>query len=238
VTTMTTLEAAARASRPERRIILMLGAPGAGKGTQAERLAETLDLPHVSTGELFRHAVSSDDPLGARVRRYVQSGALVPDEIVVEIVERRLGQPDAAAGVILDGFPRTVAQAEALDAMLARQGTAVGAALYVEVASELLLERLTGRRICSADDQHVYHVTARPPLREGICDVCSVELYQREDDSAETVRARLDAQLPPMYEVIDHYAEAGVLFPVRGDRDADAVTADLLHALATIREPV
>jgi adenylate kinase len=235
---MTTLEPAARAPRPDRHIILMLGAPGAGKGTQAERLSEALGLPHVSTGELFRQAVASDDPLGTRVRRYVQSGALVPDDIVVEIVEQRLARPDAAAGAILDGFPRTVAQAKALDAMLARQGAAVSAALYVEVASELLLQRLTGRRICSADDQHVYHVTARPPRREGICDICGVELYQRDDDSAETVQARLDAQLPPMFEVIDHYAEAGALFSVRGDRGADEVTADLLHALAGIMEPV
>ena len=159
----------------------------------------------------------------------------MPDEIVVQIVKQRLEQPDAAAGAILDGFPRTLAQAVALDEMLARSGTAVSAALYVEVAAELLFERLTGRRICSADDQHVYHVTARPPLREGICDICGVELYQREDDAPETVQDRLDAQLPPMFEVIDHYADAGVLFPVRGDRPAEEVTEDLLHALATLR---
>jgi adenylate kinase len=236
VTTLATTDPAARV-RGGRRIIVMIGAPGAGKGTQAERLAATLGLPHISTGELFREAVGSDDALGAKVRRYVGSGALVPDDIVVEVVGNRLSQPDAAGGAILDGFPRTVAQARALDGMLARQGTAVCAALYVEVSADLLLERLTGRRVCSADDQHVYHVTARPPLREGVCDICGSELYQREDDAADTVRARLDAQLPPMYEVIDHYADAGVLFPVRGDRGAEEVTADLLHALATINAP-
>jgi adenylate kinase len=171
------------------------------------------------------------------VRRYVESGALVPDGIVDEIVEQRLAQPDAAAGAILDGFPRTLEQARALDELLRRQGTAVCAALYVEVSADLLLERLTGRRVCSADDQHVYHVTARPPLREGLCDICDAELYQREDDAADTVQARLDTQLPPMYEVIDHYAESGVLFPVRGDRSAEEVTEDLLHALATISTP-
>jgi adenylate kinase len=222
-------------SGADRRIIVMMGAPGAGKGTQAERLAAALDLPHVSTGELFRDALHGDDPLGAKVRRYVESGGLVPDEIVVRIVEQRLGQDDARAGAILDGFPRTVAQAEALDAMLARGGTAVRAALYVEVGAELLMERLTGRRICSADDQHVYHVTARPPRQEGICDICGAELYQREDDAPETVQSRLDTQLPPMYEVVDHYADLGVLYPVRGDVPAEVVTEELLRALASIR---
>jgi adenylate kinase len=213
----------------------MLGAPGAGKGTQAERLAASLSLPHISTGELFREALAGNDPLGAKVRRYVESGSLVPDAIVVEIVAKRLGQADAAGGAILDGFPRTVSQAVVLDEMLAARGESVCAALYVEVAAELLAERLTGRRVCTVDDQHVYHAVARPPRREGICDIDGAELYQRPDDAIETVRARLDAQLPPMYEVIDHYSDQGVLYPVRGDADADTVTTDLLHALATIR---
>lgn len=237
MTTMATTEPAANVRGP-RRIIVMIGAPGAGKGTQAERLAEATGLPHISTGELFREALGSHDPLAAKVRRYVESGALVPDGIVVDIVEQRLARPDAAEGAILDGFPRTLAQAQALDAMLVRRGTAVSAALYVEVSADMLMERLTGRRVCSADDQHVYHVTARPPQREGICDICDAELLQREDDTPETVQVRLDAQLPPMYEVIDHYADAGVLFPVRGDRPAEDVSQDLLHALATISAPV
>ena len=222
-------------ARGSRRIIVMLGAPGAGKGTQAERLATELGLPHISTGELFRDALQGDDPLGARVRKYVESGGLVPDAIVVEIVGQRLAQADAARGAILDGFPRTVTQAVALDEMLAGRGEAVCAALYVEVPTELLMERLTGRRICSLDDQHVYHVTARPPRQAGMCDICGAELCQRPDDVPETVQSRLDAQLPPMFEVVDHYAERGVLYPVRGDLDADTVTQDLLHALATIR---
>jgi adenylate kinase len=222
-------------TKGRRRIIVMLGAPGAGKGTQAERLATELGLPHISTGELFRDALQGNDPLGARVRKYVESGGLVPDAIVVEIVGQRLAQADAAHGAILDGFPRTVTQATALDEMLAGRGEAVCAALYVEVPIELLMERLTGRRICSLDDQHVYHVTARPPLEAGMCDICGAELCQRPDDVPETVQSRLDAQLPPMFEVVDHYAERGVLYPVRGDLDADTVTRDLLHALATIR---
>jgi adenylate kinase len=213
----------------------MIGAPGAGKGTQAERLATELDLPHISTGELFREALASDDPLGDKVRSYVESGALVPDAVVVEVVQHRLAEHDADHGVILDGFPRTWAQATALDKMLERSGSVATAALYVEVNPELLLERLTGRRICSQDDQHVYHVTAMPPKREGICDIDGAELYQRADDSPDTVQSRLDKQLPPMYEVIDHYADNKVLFSVRGDKPAAEVTADLLRVLGTSR---
>ena len=215
----------------DRRIIVMMGAPGAGKGTQAERLAEALGLPHVSTGELFRERLSDDTPLGKKIRRTVESGGLVADDIVVAMVEERLSEKDAAAGVILDGFPRTVAQAEALDRMLKRRGDAVTAVPYIEVAPELLLERLTGRRICTKDDQHVYHVDAMPPTKQGICDIDGAELYQREDDSPETVQGRLDKQLPPMYEVIDYYAHQQVLLPVRGDKPPAEVTADLLEIL-------
>ncbi len=212
-----------------RRIIVMMGAPGAGKGTQAERLAEALGLPHVSTGELFRAALASDSALGRKVRKHVDSGGLVPDEITVAMVADRLAEDDAADGVILDGFPRTVAQAEALDALLAKVGTAVAAVPYIEVPTELLLARLTGRRICSKDDQHLYHVDAMPPKTEGICDIDGAELYQRKDDSEKTVQDRLDKQLPPMFEVIDYYAGNEVLFSVPGDQSPEAVTEELLR---------
>jgi adenylate kinase len=216
-----------------RRIIVMMGAPGAGKGTQAERLAKELGLPHVSTGELFRAMRKSDTPLAKQVRDLMDQGALVPDDIVVAMVDDRLTWQDAAAGVILDGFPRTVAQAEALDKILARAGTSICAVPYIEVAQDLLLARLTGRRICTKDDQHVYHVVAMPPLKEGICDIDGAELYQREDDSEETVQGRLDKQLPPMFEVVDYYAGNNVLFPVRGDQPPAEVTAELLRVIAT-----
>mgnify|MGYP001815885173 FL=1 len=216
-----------------RRIIVMMGAPGAGKGTQAERLAEALDLPHVSTGELFRAMRKSDTPLAEQVRGYMDSGALVPDDIVVAMVDDRLTWNDAKNGVILDGFPRTVAQARELDAMLARVGTAVSAVPYIEVPTELLLARLTGRRICTKDDQHVYHVVAMPPKKEGICDIDGAELYQRKDDSEETVQARLDQQLPPMFEVVDYYAGNDVLFAVPGDQSPEAVTEELLRVIDT-----
>ncbi len=218
--------------RGSRRIIVMMGAPGAGKGTQAERLAQELGLPHVSTGELFRAMRKSDTPLAKKVRDIMDEGALVPDDIVVAMVDDRLGWKDAAAGVILDGFPRTVAQARALDAMLQRSGTAVSAVPYIEVPQDLLLARLTGRRICTADDQHVYHVVAMSPQKEGICDIDGAELYQRADDSEETVQGRLDQQLPPMFEVVDYYAENKVLFPVRGDQTPEEVTTELLRVVA------
>jgi adenylate kinase len=229
-----TTEAATEPVAPtgeDRRIIIMIGAPGAGKGTQAERLAAELDLPHISTGELFREALASNDPLGDKVRSYVEDGALVPDGVVVEVVEHRLDDHDADHGVILDGFPRTCAQASALDGMLQHFASAEIAALYVEVNPDLLLARLTGRRICTKDDQHVYHVVNMPPAVEGICDIDGADLYQRADDSAGTVQSRLDKQLPPMYEVIDHYADNNVLFSVRGDKPAEQVTGDLLRVL-------
>ena len=232
---MTSAAVPDRAARDggSRRIIVMMGAPGAGKGTQAERLAEALGLPHVSTGELFRSMRKSSTPLAEKVRGYMDSGALVPDDIVVAMVDDRLTWKDAANGVILDGFPRTVAQAEALDRMLARIGSSVSAVPYIEVPTDLLLARLTGRRICSKDDQHLYHLVAMPPKKDGICDIDGAELYQRKDDSAKTVQGRLDQQLPPMFEVIDYYAGNNVLFSVPGDQPPADVTEELLRLINT-----
>jgi adenylate kinase len=209
----------------------MVGAPGAGKGTQAERLAERLDLPHISTGRLFRAAISSDSSLGATVRSYVEVGALVPDDVTVKMVTGRLDESDAAAGAILDGFPRTRIQAEALDGMPVMTGLPEIAALYIDVPTSALMARLTGRRICSVDDQHVYHKMARPPRAEGFCDIDGARLRQRDDDKPSTVQRRLDKQLPPMYEVIDYYHSAGTLYTVDGEQPADEVTAGLIAAL-------
>ena len=225
------LAGAGTGSRDGRKIVVMIGAPGAGKGTQARRLADEMGLLHLSTGELFRDAVRAGSPLGDTVRSYVEKGALVPDDVTVAMVEDRLRQRDAAKGAILDGFPRTRAQAEALDAALARTRDAVTGAAYVEVSPEALIDRLAGRRVCSVDDQHVYHLDSNPPTRPGVCDVDGAPLVQRRDDEPATIRRRLERQLPPMYEVIDHYADAGVLSAVQGDQGIDEVTADLRRCL-------
>jgi adenylate kinase len=232
VTSAAVADTAAR-NGGSRRIIVMMGAPGAGKGTQAERLGAALGLPHVSTGELFRDLLKSDSALGRKVRGHMESGGLVPDEIVVAMVKDRLAEPDAEQGVILDGFPRTVAQAQALDEMLEKAGTSVCAVPYIEVPQDLLMARLTGRRICTKDDQHVYHEEALPPRKEGICDIDGAELCQRADDSEQTVLDRLEKQLPPMFEVIDYYADNKVLFSVRGDQSPEEITAELLRVIAT-----
>ena len=210
----------------------MVGAPGAGKGTQAALLSERLGLPHVASGELFRAHIRGGTPLGKKAQPYIDRGALVPDALTVRMIAERLAEPDAAEGAILDGFPRTRPQAEALDAMLAKKGGRVAGALYVDVDREVLLRRLSGRRVCSVSDDHVYHDPDRPPLVPGLCDIDGAPLIQREDDQDETVLARLDEQLPPMFEVVDHYTESGVLSAVDGGRSVAEVTDELLRAIA------
>lgn len=209
----------------------MVGPPGAGKGTQATLLAERLGLPKVASGELFRAALRDDTPIGREARRFMERGQLVPDATTGRLIESRLSEADAAEGVILDGYPRTRPQAEALDSLLARKGGQVAAALYVEVGRDELERRLSGRWVCRQED-HVYHTLSRPPLRPGICDIDGSPLYQREDDRPETVRARLAVQLPPMYEVVDHYSDRGVLSSVDGARPIGEVTEELLRAIA------
>ena len=216
-----------------RLILIMLGAPGAGKGTQADILSERLGLPHISSGDLFRTAIRDGTPLGREAKRYLEKGALVPDDVTVRMVKARLAEPDAAAGAILDGFPRTVPQAETLDRLLALQGSRVRGALYVEVDKDELVRRLSGRRVCTGPGQHVYHVLWKPPKVAGVCDIDGSPLEQRADDQPETVQARLEKQLPPMYEVVDYYAEHGTLHAVRGDLPIDQVTEELLHAVET-----
>ena len=210
----------------------MVGAPGAGKGTQAALLSERLGIPHVASGDLFRDNIKRGTALGKKVKGYLESGALVPDSVTVQMISDRLAKPDAADGAILDGFPRTRPQAEALDAMLAKLDGAVGAALYVDVARDELLRRLSGRWICTVAPDHVYHAVARPPKVEGVCDIDGAPLYQRDDDKPATVQARLEQQLPPMYEVVDYYTDRDVLSTVDGAGEVAEVTDALLHAIA------
>jgi len=212
-------------------ILVMVGAPGAGKGTQAQILGSRLGIPHVASGELFRAAVRSGSDLGRTVAGYLQQGTLVPDKVAIAVILERLHESDAADGAILDGFPRTRPQAEALDVALGRMGTRVAQALYVGVREAELRRRLSGRWLCRAND-HIYHVIDRPPRRPGICDIDGSELYQRPDDRPETVRARLATQLPPMYEVIDYYTERGVLTAVDGEGPVADVSEALLRAVA------
>ena len=212
------------------RVLVLLGAPGAGKGTQAHVLARHLGLPRVATGDLFRAALREGTPLGVAAREYMDRGELVPDDVTVKMLLERLGAPDAARGVILDGFPRTRSQAVSLDRALDEMGTKVEAALLVDVPPEELLARLSGRWLCEAAG-HTYHETAYPPRVAGICDICGSRLVQREDDKPEVVRARLEKQLGAMEDVVDHYRAAGVLQVVDGRRPIAAVSSDLLDCI-------
>jgi len=210
--------------------IVLLGAPGAGKGTQAEMLQERLGLPHVATGDQFREAYRQGTPIGREARRYMDRGQLVPDDITIRMLLDRLDQPDAKGGAILDGFPRTAAQARALDAALGERGSRVDRALLIDVPAEDLVRRMAGRWICEKAG-HVYHETANPPKVPGICDIDGSRLVQRPDDRAETIRARLAQQLGALGEVVDHYRRAGVLRTVDGRQPIDAVARDLLAEL-------
>lgn len=210
-------------------MVVLLGAPGAGKGTQAPVLAERLGVPILASGDLLRAAVAARTALGAAADRYMSRGQIVPDDTIVDIFLERLAADDAGDGAILDGFPRTRGQAEALDRALADRGKRVDLALYVDVPENDLVARMASRRICSANG-HVYNVASNPPREPGVCDLDGSPLVQREDDREETVRARMAQQIPPLNEVVDHYRATGVLRSVDGLRSIDEVTGELLAA--------
>jgi adenylate kinase len=212
-------------------VVVLLGAPGAGKGTQADILAEILGVPHVATGDLFRAAVRDGSPVGLEARRYMERGQLVPDDITIKMLLERIERRDAAGGVILDGFPRNRAQAEALDAALAGRGANVDHAVSIEVPSDELVRRLSGRWICQ-DAGHVYNETANPPRVAGRCDLDGSALIQRDDDRAETIRARLAIQLSSLRDVVTYYRTTGVLHHVNGVAAVQTVTADILATLS------
>jgi adenylate kinase len=212
-------------------VVVLLGAPGAGKGTQAPLLAARLGIPVVATGDIFRAAVRDGTALGMEARRYMDAGQLVPDEITVKLLLDRLARPDAADGVILDGFPRTAVQADALDRALTERGSEVSAAVLVHVPADELERRMSGRWICRASG-HPYHEISSPPRTAGVCDLDGSELYQRADDRPATIRARLDQQLGALAEVIDHYRATGVITTVNGLQDIDGVAAEIGAALA------
>ncbi len=211
-------------------VVVLLGAPGAGKGTQAPILAERLGVPILASGELLRAAVAAGTPLGREADAYMRAGELVPDATIVGVFLDRLSQPDARAGAILDGFPRTAAQAEALDRALEPDGKRADVAAYIDVPVEDLIARMAGRRLCAAQG-HVYNVVSNPPRVDAVCDVDGSELIQRADDREETVRARMAVQVPPLEAVVDHYRAAGSLVTVDGRRPIDEVGAELLAAV-------
>lgn len=211
-------------------IVVLLGAPGAGKGTQAALLGDRLGIPHIATGDLFRAAIRAATPVGLEAKGYIDAGQLVPDDVTIRMLEERLQQPDAADGAILDGFPRTAVQATALDEFLGELGTAVSAALLIDVPAEDLVERLSGRRVCDAAG-HVFHVTLNPPRVPGVCDTDGSILIQRADDTPETIRARLSGTLDDLSDVETHYRHTSALRIVDGRRPIRDVAAGLLAAL-------
>jgi adenylate kinase len=212
------------------RVVVLLGAPGAGKGTQAQILSQRLGLAHVATGDLFRAAVRDGTPLGVTAKGYMDRGELVPDSVTIEMLLERLAQPDAAAGILLDGFPRNTAQAEVLDEALAARGSRVEVAPFIEVPEADLVARLGGRWICRAQG-HPYHELSNPPRVAGICDIDGSELYQRTDDRPETVQARLRQQLGALDQVVGHYRRLGVLKTIDGTSGIENVSVDLLAAI-------
>jgi adenylate kinase len=211
-------------------VLVLLGVPGAGKGTQARLLVERLGIPHIATGDLFRAAVRDNSSVGREARRYMERGQLVPDEITIEMLLKRLAEPDAEGGAILDGFPRTRRQAEALDKALAERDAKVDRAILIDVPAEDLVRRLSGRWVCEASG-HVYNLLSNPPRVAGRCDLDDSPLVQRADDREDTVRARLDQQLGALQQVVDYYRDAGVLRSVDGRRPIPEVTAELLTDL-------
>ena len=209
--------------------IVLLGPPGAGKGTQAEVLTKKLLVPHISTGDMFRAAIKNGTAMGIEAKGYMDRGQLVPDEVTVGIIKDRIAQSDCSGGFLLDGFPRTIAQAEALDKLLEDKG-GLDAVLNISVPLEKLVERLTGRRMCRKCGA-IYHMLYNAPAKDGVCDACGGELYQRDDDKLETVTNRLDVYEAQTAPLIGFYEKQGKLFTVNGDQPINAVLADLGKAL-------
>jgi len=202
--------------------LVLLGAPGAGKGTQAKKLIEKYGIPQISTGDILRKAVADGTPLGKEAKSYMDKGGLVPDSVVIGLVKERLGKDDCKDGFILDGFPRNTAQAQTLDGVLAMMNTPITVALSVDVDKDDLMKRLTGRRTCKKCQQ-MYNVYFSPSKKDGICDKCGGELFQRDDDKEETIKHRLDVYEKSTAPLIDHYGKKGILKSVKGVGSIDEI---------------
>ncbi|WP_226530299.1 adenylate kinase [Metabacillus niabensis] len=206
--------------------LVLMGLPGAGKGTQAERIVEKYNIPHISTGDMFRAAMKEETELGLQAKSFIDKGELVPDEVTIGIVRERLGKNDCQKGFLLDGFPRTVAQADALEGILSELNKQIDYVINIEVNKDILMERLTGRRICKQCGA-TYHLVFNPPAHEGKCDKCGGELYQRADDNEETVANRLEVNLQQTQPLLDFYNEKGYLRNIDGEQDIDMVFNDV-----------
>jgi len=210
--------------------IILMGPPGAGKGTQAEKLVDLYQIPHISTGDMFRKAQKDGTELGLKAKSYMDQGQLVPDEVTVGIVKERLAEADCKEGFLLDGFPRTVQQADALDTILAELDMALDCVVNIEVDKAFLVDRLTGRRVCRACGA-TYHIANKAPKVEGVCDKCGGELYQRGDDTIETVSNRLDVYAAQTAPLIDYYKSKGIMSSIDGSKSMEEVLADIRTAL-------
>lgn len=214
--------------------LILLGPPGSGKGTQGERLQEDFRLPYYATGDILRAAVRDETELGRTAKEYMDRGDLVPDEVIIGVIAERVSDHEAADGFILDGFPRTVGQAEALGAEMERLGRTITAALLIDVSDEEVVRRLGGRRTC-VKEGHVFHVEFDPPKNEGVCDVCGARLIVRDDDKPEVIRHRLETYHHKTKPLVDYYEERGVLKCVDGALDPDEVGNRIRALLATLR---
>ena len=210
--------------------LVLLGPPGAGKGTQAVRIAAKYGIPHISTGDIFRHNVKEGTPLGKKAKEYMDKGELVPDDLVIELVEDRLLQEDCSVGFLLDGFPRTEYQAETFDAFLKQHDMELSRVLDINVAEDVLLSRMIGRRVCRNCGKP-YHVTNMPPKQEGVCDVCGGEVYQRADDTEETVKNRFEVYKRQTAPLIEYYEKMGEITHIDGADDPDEVFRAIEHVV-------
>ena len=210
--------------------IILMGLPGAGKGTQASEIVKKFPIPHISTGDMFRKAIKDETNLGKEAKSYMDRGELVPDEVTVGIVKERISEDDAKKGFLLDGFPRTIEQAEALNSIMSELDREIDAVINIEVPEEELMNRLTGRRICEKCGT-TYHLVFNPPKVDGICDIDGVKLYQREDDNPETVSNRLSVNVKQSKPILEYYNEKGVLKNIDGSKDIEEVTNVVIDIL-------
>jgi len=214
--------------------LVLMGLPGAGKGTQAEQIVDQYGIPHISTGDMFRAAMKEGTELGLQAKSFMDQGALVPDEVTIGIVRERLSKDDCKKGFLLDGFPRTVPQAEALEDILTQLDKKIDYVINIDVDHGILMERLTGRRICKGCGA-TYHLVFNPPAQEGTCDRCGGELYQRADDNAETVQNRLEVNIQQAQPLLDFYETKGYLRNIDGQRDIKVVFADIAELLGGLK---